>query len=57
MTEENVISITSNAEALREAVNKLVDSTSYTQAQISRETSIGKTRLSQFLSNSYTGDN
>ncbi len=57
MTEQNVISITANAEALRESINKLIESSSYTQAQISRETSIGKTRLSQFLSNSYTGDN
>ncbi|WP_354624869.1 AAA family ATPase [Psychromonas sp. MME2] len=57
MTEENVISINSNANSLRESINTLINSSSYTQAQISRETSIGKTRLSQFLSNSYTGDN
>ena len=57
MTEENVISITANADAVREAVNSIVAKSNYTQAQIARETSIGKTRLSQFLSNSYTGDN
>jgi len=57
MTEENVISITSNADTVRIAINNLVASSSYTQAQIARETSIGKTRLSQFLSNSYKGDN
>ena len=57
MTEENVISINNNADNLRQAINTLVAGSNYTQAQIARETSIGKTRLSQFLSNSYTGDN
>lgn len=57
MTEENVISITSNTDALRETINRLVADKNYTQAQIARETSIGTARLSQFLSNSYKGDN
>ncbi|MEI6897863.1 MAG: AAA family ATPase [Psychromonas sp.] len=57
MTEENNTSITSDANALRGVINTLIEGSSYTQAQISRETSIGKTRLSQFLSNSYNGDN
>ena len=57
MKTENVINITNDTGALRESINQLVNSSNITQAQISRETSIGKTRLSQFLSNSYTGDN
>lgn len=57
MTDENVISITANAASVREAVNNIITNSNYTQAAIARETSIGKARLSQFLSNSYTGDN